>query len=412
MKAVVLVTALAVAGGAGWWAGRTAFSAVNEEPADEAVRLVGTVVEGSVGETKTVAVTVSRLEVLVSLNYLEGTVNAVNSSGTVDLGETLFEVGGVPVRAVMCERPFYRDMVQGAQGNDVACLHQALAELGFLKKRDAKGNEFEATTTGAVKRWQKDLGIRQTGLVNLGELVAFAALPASFHLGESVELVRRLVGGEEAVFASVGEPRFEVLSGVEEGPAVGVEAELTVRTGDSRWLAVAGPSVFRQDEGFEQIVVPLTAPSGGVVCGDDCTEVPPGAMVSLFADVEVVPPVSGPSVPAAAVRTDTSGRAYVQLEDGERRDVEVLGAGRGVVVVSGLEVGQSVLLDDAATSQSAGSSGDEGVGSGQATEPAGFGSSDTGSVPAGQPPAGSPGPPGAGDDQAARTASGDGPADG
>jgi hypothetical protein len=59
-------------------------------------------------------------------------------------------------------------------------------------------------------------------------------------------------------------------------------------------------------------------------------------MVSLFAEVEAVPPVSGPSVPAAAVRTDASGEAYVTMADGTRRTVEVVGAGRGIVVVQGL----------------------------------------------------------------------------
>ncbi|MDR1152354.1 MAG: hypothetical protein LBK72_07760 [Bifidobacteriaceae bacterium] len=347
LKALVLVVVLVVAVGVGWWAGRVSFSAVDDASGqrEESYYSV-TVVDGSVGEVRTVSVTVERPEALASLNYLEGTVNAVNGSGVADVGEMLFEVSGVPVRAVVCERPFFRDMVEGAEGRDVACLHGALMATGFLNAKDGKGSEFTAATKTAVKRWQKDLGIRQTGLVNLGELVGFEALPAGYRLGEAIEPARRLAGGEEAVFASVGDPLFEVRGGVSDGPGVEAEARVTVTSGDRHWDAIPGASVVRQDEGMDVVAVPLTAPDGGVVCGEECDQVPPGAMVSLFAEVEVVPPASGPSVPAAAVRTDTAGQAYVTMVDETRRTVEVVGAGRGIVVVSGLEIGEQVLVDD------------------------------------------------------------------
>ena len=58
----------------------------------------------------------------------------------------------------------------------------------------------------------------------------------------------------------------------------------------------------------------------------------------------MVPDVTGPAVPVAAVRTDDGGAAYVALPDGGRAPVRVLASGDGLAVVEGLAVGDEFVV--------------------------------------------------------------------
>ncbi|HET8660846.1 MAG TPA: peptidoglycan-binding domain-containing protein [Micromonosporaceae bacterium] len=93
---------------------------------------------------------------------------------TVSLGEPLLRVDEQPVVLLYGSIPLYRQLARGVEGNDVAQLERnlrALGHVGFTPDR-----VFSAATEDALRRWQRSLGLAETGVVGLGQ-VAYAPGP-------------------------------------------------------------------------------------------------------------------------------------------------------------------------------------------------------------------------------------------
>lgn len=105
-----------------------------------------------------------------------GTITRLPKAGDViGVGQAVYEVDGRPVIAVRGERPFWRDLgAEVEDGPDVRQLEQALADLGFGTDLTVD-DEFTKVTTASIKAWQKSLGVPQTGVVALGDIVAITA---------------------------------------------------------------------------------------------------------------------------------------------------------------------------------------------------------------------------------------------
>lgn len=105
-----------------------------------------------------------------------GTITRLPNAGDViGVGQALYEVDGRPVIAVRGDRPFWRDLSADMEdGPDVRQLEQALADLGFGADLTVD-DEFTKVTAASVKAWQKSLGLPQTGVVALGDIVAITA---------------------------------------------------------------------------------------------------------------------------------------------------------------------------------------------------------------------------------------------
>jgi peptidoglycan hydrolase-like protein with peptidoglycan-binding domain len=103
-------------------------------------------------------------------NRLGGTVTALTDIGTtVKRGETLFRVDNTPVVALYGTLPPYRALSPGTEGADVKQFEQELRSLGYTGFTvDAK---YDPNTATAVKKWQKKLGLTQTGVVELGRVL-------------------------------------------------------------------------------------------------------------------------------------------------------------------------------------------------------------------------------------------------
>ena len=97
---------------------------------------------------------------------------------TVERGEVLYRVNGKATYLMYGATPIYRTLREGvADGNDVTQLKQNLVAMGYDKADDIVINaHFGAATKAAVKRWQKAIGVKQTGVVKLGT-VAFLPGP-------------------------------------------------------------------------------------------------------------------------------------------------------------------------------------------------------------------------------------------
>ncbi|MFK0214568.1 peptidoglycan-binding protein [Streptomyces sp. NPDC090298] len=103
-----------------------------------------------------------------------GTFTALPAVGSVvKAGGRLYEVDGVPVVLMTGERPLWRDLGPGSEaGSDVRQLKRNLVALGHADGLGlAVDEKFTAGTALAVKRWQKALGVKQTGRVALGSVV-------------------------------------------------------------------------------------------------------------------------------------------------------------------------------------------------------------------------------------------------
>lgn len=336
---------LVLVAGAAFWAGRVTLREPEGVPTSDASSVVVTVTEQTVGKVLRYNVTVTRSRTPVAVNTLAGVVTRAGASGTFDVGGVLYAVDAVPVRVVAGTFPFYRDLARGARGQDVAQLRTALHRLGHLSA--AAGSAYDDATVRAVERWQRALGLSVTGTIRRGELVAVPQLPTSLALDSAVLRVGGvLAGGETVVFRHAGEPRFSLQLGNTEASQVPLDATITITHQQSTWQARITDTKQLQDASTE---FTLAAPDGGTVCGKQCGTLPAGVeTIYLLSSVSIVPAVSGPGVPVAAVITKPDGSTVVMVvgQDDSRteRPVTVKGSQDGIAVVEGLRVGERVQV--------------------------------------------------------------------
>ena len=117
-------------------------------------------------------------------NRLQGTVTALPEVGSVvERGQSLYSVDSRPVPLLYGDVPAWRRMGIGmSDGVDVRQLEANLAALGYATESQVKVDDhFDSATAAAVRRWQKALGVEQTGAVELGEAVF---LPAAVRVTE------------------------------------------------------------------------------------------------------------------------------------------------------------------------------------------------------------------------------------
>lgn len=102
-----------------------------------------------------------------------GTLTGLPAVGAVvKAGQKLYEVDGQPVVLMAGDRPMWRDLGPGVPaGSDVEQLERNLIRLGHAKGLGLTADrKFTPDTATAVKRWQKSLGLKETGTVPLGSV--------------------------------------------------------------------------------------------------------------------------------------------------------------------------------------------------------------------------------------------------
>ena len=101
---------------------------------------------------------------------LAGTITAVPDSGsTITRGRALYRVDDRPVVLMYGSKPAYRPMRVGTEGEDVEQLEKNLSALGY--DGFTVDDEYTSGTAAAVRRWQEDRGLEETGVVELGRVV-------------------------------------------------------------------------------------------------------------------------------------------------------------------------------------------------------------------------------------------------
>lgn len=102
---------------------------------------------------------------------LTGTITGLPKAGTtIAQGQELFRIDDRPITMLTGELPVWRGFAEKmTNGRDIKQLEASLASLGFFEfEPDEK---FTAATSKAIKAWQKSVGLKQTGSIELGRIV-------------------------------------------------------------------------------------------------------------------------------------------------------------------------------------------------------------------------------------------------
>lgn len=101
---------------------------------------------------------------------LTGTVTWLPATGaTVKRGQPLYRVDNEPVVLLYGTLPAYRALSPGTEGADVTQFERNLRALGY--DGFTVDDTYSSATASAVKEWQEDLGLPETGTVELGRVI-------------------------------------------------------------------------------------------------------------------------------------------------------------------------------------------------------------------------------------------------
>ncbi|MEV4414533.1 peptidoglycan-binding domain-containing protein [Catellatospora sp. NPDC049609] len=213
---------LAVAAAAGLAVGLPTFSGGDEATASGPVE-TATVNRQTLADTETKTGTLGYGTQSTVGARAAGTVTWLPAENAlVGRGRPLFRVDDEPVVLLYGTMPAYRVLRSGVEGPDVKQFEQNLKALGY--GGFTVDREFSGATADAVRRWQEDLGLPETGTVEPGRVVYAAG---------QVRV--------DALSAEVGDlvqPGSPILTRTGVARAVVVELEVA----DER-LAVAGAAV-------------------------------------------------------------------------------------------------------------------------------------------------------------------------
>ncbi|MGJ9713231.1 peptidoglycan-binding domain-containing protein [Actinotignum sp. GS-2025d] len=346
---LLLVAALA------FWAGRTTLKPPERITQTGAETMTVTVTEQNIGRTLTLSTTVERAAQPVAVNQLNGTITSVAADGEFHAGDTLYTVGNTEVIAAEGSTPFWRPLAEGTEGEDVSQYQRLLATLGY--SQTVADGKFGPATTAATKAWQKARGQEQSGVVGLGELVAVPQLPAALTLDRSIAWPGAALTGSENIINSVsGTPSFYMEITREQQAMIQPGMGIRVKLGEQPLIGITGEP--EETEGG-QVKVPVTAEDGGLLCGTRCGELPASQKAYLLTDIEIVPAVTGPTVPVSALSTMPDGTVSVRVVgEAAPRTVTVQTVAGGLAVVEGVRAGESVYaLADAKKAGVPGGSG-------------------------------------------------------
>ncbi|MEV0271191.1 peptidoglycan-binding domain-containing protein [Hamadaea sp. NPDC050747] len=164
--------------------------------------------------------------------WIGGVVTRVPVAGAViSRGQAVYRVDDRPVVLLYGTVAAYRAMGTGTVGKDVRQLETNLKALGY--QGFDVDDRFSASTATAVRRWQRALGVTQTGRVELGQ-VLYAAGP--IRIDAVTAGVNQPTGGGQPVLTYTGT-----------GRTITVRLEVT----EQRLARVGVPVTVRMPDGTE-----------------------------------------------------------------------------------------------------------------------------------------------------------------
>jgi membrane fusion protein, multidrug efflux system len=269
------------------------------------------------------------------------------AGSTAARGETLFKVDEQPVVALYGQVPMYRTLEEDVTGTDVQQLQENLAELGYTGF--AVNGVYDASTAAAVRAWQADLGLPETGSVEPDQ-VMFLPGPVRIagHMARVGEALRgapvlsytglnRLITVDLRVIdrdlASEGQTVMVTIPGV--GVVEGEIATVsTILTAPGASGAGAGSSTAEVS-----IEVTITIADQGVIGSLDAAPVEVGFASEGREDVL--------AVPVAALLALAEGGYGVEIVEGDTTRIVPVTTGMfaaGRVEISGDDIAEGVMV--------------------------------------------------------------------
>jgi membrane fusion protein, multidrug efflux system len=197
MRRKLLVTGAAVLILGGAAAAILARGSGRKEPADNPALPPATaeVTRTTLVETKTVTGTLGYGDPAPLNAATPGTLTWIAPVGsTVTRGEPLFKVDERPVVVLYGSLPLYRTLRDGVKGADVRQLERNLSDLGY--RGFTADDLYTPATAAAVRSWQADLGLPETGTVEPGQAVfTRRAVRIAAHTARVGDTVGREIGG-------------------------------------------------------------------------------------------------------------------------------------------------------------------------------------------------------------------------
>ncbi len=140
-----------------------------------------------------------------------GIVTSLPEEGTVvERGGWLAEIDGAPVVLMYGDRPAWRALsTRATDGPDVLQLEENLAALGYDPDGELTiDDDFTTVTRDLVRDWQEDIGVDDSGVVDLGRVVF---MPGPVRVGEHLAEVGATLGPGTPLLTVTGERREVVL---------------------------------------------------------------------------------------------------------------------------------------------------------------------------------------------------------
>lgn len=263
-------------------------------------------------------------------------------SGLFKVGEVLLRVNERPVILLEGEIPAFRELSLGTQGRDVDALQRYLARLGHAV--DTQPDRYSETTAQAVRVWQRSLGLPESGVVALGDVIILprAAFSAPLRWVDTIRAGSTLSVGMPLLDRLAPSPRLWIEFGSSPPAQLGqgLQGEAIFPAGQRRPVVLGAI----ETSGGRQ-AASLSAASSTLCAGPECLDLVTAAGQTLInVEFTLVPETSGSLVPVAALRSDGTGQAFVDLLDGGRRPVTVRVTVGGSAIVDGIGVGEEIII--------------------------------------------------------------------
>ncbi|MEU6250863.1 peptidoglycan-binding domain-containing protein [Glycomyces sp. NPDC047010] len=279
---------------------------------------------------------------------LSGTVTDLPSAGDViERGDRLYAVDDTPVVLMYGALPAYRPLQVGTEGADVEQFEENLAALGY--DGFTVDDEYTDATAEAVEEWQEDLGLDETGAIELGRIVfapdAVRVDTVDLQLGAAAQPGSTLLTytGLDKVVSVEVELDYQELVVVGDPVAItlpdGTEATGTVTASETAVSQDTGQGGETEDVTYLDVTV--AADDAAVFDALDQASVDVGFAGDSAVDVL--------AVPVEALLGLAEGGYGVEVVDGDTTEIVAVDTGLfadGFVEVSGegLEAGQSVVV--------------------------------------------------------------------
>lgn len=341
---VIGSAALIAVGAACAWAVITVMSPATD-PLETTEHTYVEVVPGEVGATISLNTVAEWTPIPVGANRASGVVTAVSirPGEEVTSGMPLYAVDLRPVVIAQGDVPAFRDITRDTEGPDVEQVQAMLAALGYYHG-DIDGTAG-AATVWAIEAWQSDLGLEETGVVEMGDIIFVPTLPTRVSL--DTEVVARgltLTGGEQVLSGLPLEPAFRLP--VTEAQAAmlhpGTRIEITSPEGDT-WIAHSADVI--PSESSSAISIRLTSANEDTpICAEQCAQIDSTGTVSMRSRIVTAETISGLVVPTSALLTTADGHHAVIDHAGNRLTVTVETSAKGMSVITGIDEGTRVRI--------------------------------------------------------------------